>query len=124
MDGLGQADPEREDADEVVPMVPGATERVQSALGLDDAELCDALGLSPVQLLAGEGDTLPHTAVLDALLRDATEAVRGDALRRWVHQSGADGRSPLGLLAAREYGAFEDALSELRERGFVVRARR
>lgn len=107
-------------------MVAGATQRVGAALGLGDDELCDVLGLSPVQLLTGEGDLLPQTAVLDALLRDAAEAVRGDALQRWARSSvaGAGGQTPLELLAARDFSGFEAALEALRERGFVVRARR
>lgn len=106
-------------------MVPGATERVQAALGLGDDELCDVLGLSPVQLLTSEGDLLPQTAVLDALLRDAGEAVHGEALQRWARSStGPDGRTPLELLQARDFSGFEGALEALRERGFVIRARR
>lgn len=104
-------------------MVPGASERVQAALGLDDAELCDVLGLSPVQLLTGEGDLLPQTAVLDALLRDAAEAVNGEALRRWLRASGPQG-VPLDLLREHDYEGFEQSLEALRERGFVIRARR
>lgn len=104
-------------------MVPGASERVQAALGLDDAELCDALGLSPVQLLSGEGDLLPQTAVLDALLRDVAEVAGGDALRRWARAEGPAG-TPLELLTARDYVGFEQALETLRERGIVIRARR
>ncbi len=98
----------------------GAAERVQSVLGLDDAELCDVLGLSPVALLAGEADLLPQTAVLDALLRETAELVNGEALKRWLRTAGPAGR-PLDHLVAHDYGAFEDALETLRSRGFVVR---
>ncbi|HWH94974.1 MAG TPA: hypothetical protein VNT03_14025 [Baekduia sp.] len=42
-------------------------------------------------------------------------------LKRWVRSSGRHGR-PIDLLLARDFGAFEDALEDLRERGFVVRA--
>jgi hypothetical protein len=41
-------------------------------------------------------------------------------LRRWVRASGPAGR-PLDALLARDFGAFEDALAELAERGFVLR---
>ena len=44
-------------------------------------------------------------------------------LRRWLRATGPRGR-PLDLLLARDFGAFEDALEDLRERGFVVRAAR
>lgn len=101
---------------------PGAAERVQSQLGLSDAELCDALGLAPTELLAGDGDLLPQTAVLDALLRAHAELIHGDALRRWVRASGPAG-CPIELLLARDYQGFEYALEALAERGFVVRRR-
>lgn len=98
----------------------GAAARLQAQLGLDDDELCDLLGLSPVELLAGDADLLPQTAVLDALVRDALEAVNGEALKRWLRASGPSGR-PLDHLLAHDYAAFEDALQTLRSRGFVVR---
>lgn len=99
----------------------GATERVQQALALDEAELCDALGLSPVQLLAGEGDVLPQTAVLDALLRAAAEQLSPQTLARWVRTSGPAG-TPLALLTAGDYAGFERALEALLERGLVIRS--
>lgn len=101
-------------------MTPGATERVQAALGLADDELCDVLGLSPVQLLAGEGDLLPQTTVLDELLRASADQVNGEALRRWLRSSGPKG-TPYEHLLAHDYGAFEDALEVLLSRGFVIR---
>jgi hypothetical protein len=101
-------------------MTPGAAERVKAALGLADDELCDVLGLSPVQLLAGEGDVLPQTAVLDELLRATADQVNGEALKRWLRASGPSG-TPYEHLVAHDYGAFEDALETLISRGFVVR---
>ncbi len=100
----------------------GAGERVQARLGLRDDELCDILGLSPVQLLAGEADLLPQTAVLDELLRAAGEQVSGEGIQRWVRASGPAG-TPLEHLLAHDYGAFETALETLLSRGFVVRKR-
>ncbi|MEH3054467.1 MAG: hypothetical protein PGN13_10755 [Patulibacter minatonensis] len=100
--------------------MPGATERVQSALGLADDELCDVLGLSPLELLAGDGDVLPQTTVLDQLLRAAADGVHPQAIRRWVRAGGPSGR-PLDHLLAHDYAAFETALETLLERGFVVR---
>ena len=44
-------------------------------------------------------------------------------LRRWVRASGPQGR-PLDHLLARDFGAFEDALGTLAERGFVLRSGR
>jgi hypothetical protein len=42
-------------------------------------------------------------------------------LRRWVRAAGPSGR-PLDMLLARDFGAFEDALSTLAQRGFVIRS--
>lgn len=103
-------------------MTAGAAARVQAQLGLADDELCDVLGLSPVQLLAGEADLLPQTDVLDALLRAAGEQIHADALKRWLRASGPAG-TPLDHLVAHDYGAFELALETLLSRGFVVRKR-
>ena len=80
------------------------------------------LGLSPVQLLSGEGDLLPQTAVLDELLRAAGEQVSAEGIRRWLRASGPAG-TPLEHLLAQDYGAFETALDTLLSRGFVVRKR-
>ena len=41
-------------------------------------------------------------------------------MRRWVRAAGPSGR-PIDALLRRDFGAFEDALSELSERGFVLR---
>ncbi|MDQ8046277.1 MAG: hypothetical protein REI11_16845 [Patulibacter sp.] len=103
-------------------MTPGAAERVKAQLGLADDELCDVLGLTPVQLLAGEADLLPQTTVLDELLRAASEQVSGEALQRWLRASGPAG-TPYDHLVARDYGAFETALETLLSRGFVIRRR-
>jgi hypothetical protein len=43
-------------------------------------------------------------------------------LRRWVRASGVRGR-PVDLLTQRDFAAFEDAVEDLAERGFVLRAR-
>jgi hypothetical protein len=42
-------------------------------------------------------------------------------LRRWVRAAGPQGR-PLDHLLSRDFGAFEDALATLAERGFVLRS--
>jgi hypothetical protein len=41
-------------------------------------------------------------------------------LRRWVRAAGPNGR-PIDHLLARNFGAFEDDLATLAERGFVLR---
>jgi hypothetical protein len=42
-------------------------------------------------------------------------------LRRWVRAQGPHGR-PLDHLLARDFGAFEDSLATLAERGFILRS--
>jgi hypothetical protein len=41
-------------------------------------------------------------------------------LRRWVRAAGPGGR-PVDALVGRDFAAFEDALGQLAERGFVLR---
>jgi hypothetical protein len=41
-------------------------------------------------------------------------------LRRWVRATGPAGR-PIDALLRRDFGAFEDASTELAKRGFVLR---
>lgn len=41
-------------------------------------------------------------------------------LRRWVRAAGPEGR-PIDALTARDFAAFEDALTLFAERGFVLR---
>jgi len=42
-------------------------------------------------------------------------------LRRWLRAAGPAG-TPLELLLARDFGAFEDALGMLAQRGFILKA--
>jgi hypothetical protein len=64
------------------------------------------------------GDELPHRPELPLLLA-LTEPVDPALLRRWLRTAGPRGR-PLDLLLARDFAAFEDALADLGERGFVI----
>ncbi len=41
-------------------------------------------------------------------------------LKRWVRAPGPAGR-PIDALLRRDFGAFEDAVAALAERGFVLR---
>ncbi len=41
-------------------------------------------------------------------------------LARWVRAAGPSGR-PIDALLRRDFGAFENALAELADRGFVLR---
>ena len=54
--------------------------------------------------------------LLDLLAEPAEQA---DVLRRWCGSLGAVG--PMDALTAPDFGAFEDALADLADRGFVLR---
>jgi hypothetical protein len=73
--------------------------------------------------VAGDLDHKPQLPILLTLTEEAAQRAGEGVLRRWVRTSGRAGR-PIDLLLAQDYGAFEDALEDLRERGFVVRAAR
>jgi hypothetical protein len=94
--------------------------RLQELLGLDEDELCAALGVDPLTLLSGQTAHLSQLAILRDLLADAEERAGPAVLRRWLRAQGPSGR-PLDALLARDYGAFEDQLAQLAERGFVLR---
>jgi hypothetical protein len=81
------------------------------------------LDVDPLAVLGGDLDHKPQLPILLTLTEEAAERAGEAVLRRWVRSSGRHGR-PIDLLLARDFGAFEDALEELRERGFVVRAQR
>jgi hypothetical protein len=92
---------------------------LQERLGLDDDELCQALDADPLTLVAGDLDHKPQLPILLSLTEEAAASVHPQALRRWVRTRGPHGR-PLDHLLTRDYAAFEDALEQLRERGFVI----
>jgi hypothetical protein len=94
--------------------------RLQELLGLSDEELLTVLDADPLTLLAGELDHRPELPILLSLLDEARETAGESVLRRWVRAAGPTGR-PLDHLLARDFGAFEDALGTLAERGFVIR---
>ena len=72
-------------------------------------------------MLGGELDHRPELPILLALTEEAAERAGEAVLRRWVRSAGPSGR-PVDLLLARDFAAFENALEDLRERGFVLRA--
>jgi hypothetical protein len=74
------------------------------------------LDADPLTVIGGELDHKPELPILLDLLAEADESV----LRRWVRATGPAGR-PLDLLLRRDFGAFENALAALAERGFVIR---
>jgi hypothetical protein len=54
------------------------------------------------------------------MLDEAEARAGASLLRRWVRAPGPSGR-PIEHLLARDFSAFERALDELAERGFVLR---
>jgi hypothetical protein len=82
--------------------------------------LLTALDADPLTLLSGQLDHRPELPILLDLLAEAEERAGPAVLRRWLRAAGPAGR-PIELLTARDFGAFEDALATLAERGFVLR---
>jgi hypothetical protein len=95
--------------------------RLMERLGLSDEELMTVLDTDPLSVITDELAHRPEIAILLTLTEEAEEQAGPDVLRRWVRSTGPKGR-PLDLLLARDFGAFEDALSDLAARGFVLRA--
>lgn len=96
--------------------------RLLELLGLGEDELVAVLDADPLTLLSGQLHHRPELGILLALLEEAEAQVGQAGLRRWVRASGPHGR-PLDALLRRDFGAFEDALATLGERGVVLRAR-
>ncbi len=95
-------------------------QHLQELLGLNEEELLAILDADPLAVIGGELEHKPELPILLDLLAEAEERAGAPVLRRWVRASGPDGR-PLDLLLARDFGAFENALGTLAERGFVIR---
>jgi hypothetical protein len=90
-------------------------------LGLSEDELCTTLDVDPLTLLSGQLEGNAELPILLALLDEAATRAGSTVLRRWVRASGPGGR-PIDALLRRDFAAFEDALSNLEQRGFVLRA--
>lgn len=102
-------------------MTPGdRAARLMDLLGLSEDELCATLDADPLTLLSGQLEHRPELGILLDLLGEAEAQVGAPVLRRWVRRSGPEGR-PIDHLLARDFGAFEDAVAALAERGFVLR---
>lgn len=99
-----------------------SSERLQHLLGLTDDEILVVLGSSPLDLISGEEEEREDLRVLMALLNDAEAQAGAATLRRWV-RSGPLTQRPIDLLARHDFAAFETALEELIDRGFVLRVR-
>jgi hypothetical protein len=93
---------------------------LMALLGLSDDELCRILDADPLTLLSGQLEHRPELPILTTLVQEAYQQAGGSMLQRWVRGVGPSGR-PLDALLRRDFAAFEDALAELRERGFVLR---
>ncbi len=94
--------------------------RLMDLLGLSEDELCAILDADPLTLLSGQLEHRPELAILLDLLAAPAEQAGPGVLRRWVRARGPAG-CPLDALLRRDFGAFEDALAELEQRGFVLR---
>jgi hypothetical protein len=98
----------------------GRAARLMELLGLSEAELCRILDVDPLTLLSGQLEHRSELPILLDLLDEASERAGSAVLTRWVRASGPNGR-PIDALLQRDFGAFEDALSDLADRGFVLR---
>ena len=103
-------------------MTSTAAALLMDRLGLTEDELCAALDVDPLSVISGELDHKPQLPILLALTEEAAERVAEGVLPRWLRSTGPGGR-PLDHLLARDYGAFEDDLQGLADRGFVLRGR-
>lgn len=104
-------------------MTATAAAVLMQRLGLTEDELCVALGADPLAIVSGDLEDKPQLPILLTLTEEAGERVHPDALKRWLRTTGPQGR-PLDLLLGRDYAGFEDALSGLADRGFVIRGGR
>ena len=98
----------------------GRAARLMELLGLSEDELCRVLEVDPLTLLSGQLEHRAELPILLDLLDEASERAGPAVLQRWVRASGPAGR-PIDALLRRDFAAFEDALGQLAERGFVLR---
>jgi len=94
--------------------------RLMDVLGLDEDELCQVLAVDPLTLLSGQIEHRAELPILLSLLDEAEQRAGAAVLRRWVRANGPRGR-PIEALLQRDFAAFEDAVADLAERGFVLR---
>jgi hypothetical protein len=95
--------------------------RLMELLGLTEEELCAVLESEPLALLSGQLEHGPELPILLDLLGETAEQASPAVLRSWV-RSGPAGKRPIDALLRRDFAGFEDALDELRGRGFVIRS--
>ena len=112
-------------ADRDDPQLGGRLQSARAAelmdlLGLTEAELCGVLDVDALALLSGQLDHRAELPILLDLLTEAKDRAGAPVLRRWVRAAGPAGR-PIDALLRRDFAAFEDATTELADRGFVLR---
>jgi hypothetical protein len=93
---------------------------LQRRLGLSDDELLAVLDEDALTVITDDLDHRPEVPLLLQLTAGPAERLGEDRFTRWVRAKGPKGR-PLDHLLARDFGAFEDALATLADRGFVLR---
>lgn len=93
---------------------------LMEVLGLSEGELCRVLDVDPLTLLSGQLEHRAELPILLDLLAELRARIGVGVLRRWVRAAGPAGR-PIDALLARDFAAFEEAVTALDERGFVVR---
>ncbi|MDO9409240.1 hypothetical protein [Patulibacter sp.] len=105
-------------------MQTSAAQLLAERLGLTDDEVLAVLDADPLSVIAGgEMEHKPQLALLLTLTSEPAEQVGLPTLHRWMRTAGPAGR-PVELLTSRDFGAFEDALATLQERGLVIRKAR
>ena len=98
----------------------GRAARLMEILGLTEDELCRTLDADALTLLSGQLDHRPELPILLTMLNEALETSEVSMLQRWV-RAGGPGARPLDALLNRDFAAFEDALGEFSQHGFVLR---
>jgi hypothetical protein len=95
---------------------------LQRRLGLGDDELLTILDEDALTVITDDLDHRPEVPLLLQLTAEPAERMGEERFTRWVRANGPKGR-PLDHLLARDFGAFETALDDLDERGFIIRRR-
>jgi hypothetical protein len=103
---------------------PGRTAADRAAelmdlLGLSEDELCRILDVDPLGLISGQLEHAGQLPILLDLVAAPKDQVGAPALRRWVRTKGPAG-TPIEALLTRDFASFENALSHLERRGFVI----